>query len=513
MASGRREDDMLDTRDLMVPYFVRAVSEPMPTMDLTEELPSLTPSDADLLERVRAGLPILADLSRADILVYRPSLGGQSAVVVAHARPRSVSPVYAESLVGRVQPLQDEPLVRRALRQGEAGALHSDAAVHAKPTIQEVLRIHSPRGGPVAALSIETNVVEHERHARRSVVFRRALSRLQRMGMRGELACALDLSPFGEHDGIVVVDPVGRIRYVSGVAENLHRKLGYTDKLVKSSIAGMSGHELIFDLAMQGRKCVELEAQEGQLTWIRKAIPIWQPRRAGSASRTDLGPSAVLITIHDATDARHKEQELRIKVAMIQEIHHRVKNNLQTIAALLRIQARRVGDPAAQVALQESVSRILSVAVVHEFLSHDEAAVINIREVSGRILEQTKQGIVDPTKGINLILSGSNLTLPAQRATACALVINELVQNAVEHGYSDRRGGTITLSLAQDNDEMVIEVADDGEGLPAGFDLGQSGSLGLRIVQTLVHEDLKGSFQLTNGRGVKAVVRFPASSS
>ncbi|MDO9066537.1 MAG: histidine kinase N-terminal domain-containing protein, partial [Chloroflexota bacterium] len=348
---------MVDTRDLMVPYFVRGVSEPMPTMDLKEENSSLTPSDVDLLERVHAGLPILADLSRADLLLYCPSQHDLSAVVIGHAQPRSVSPVYGESLVGHVQALQDEPLVHRALRQGEAGALHSDANVPGKPTIQQVLRIRNPRGATIAALSIETNVVEHERHCRRSVVFRRALSQLQRMAVRGELACAIELSPFGEHDGIVVVDPVGRIRYVSGVAENLHRKLGYTDKLVKSSIAGMRGHEVIFDLALRSRQCVELEAPEGQLTWIRKAIPIWQPHRAGSAAGGEPGPTAVLITIHDATDARRKEQELRIKAAMIQEIHHRVKNNLQTIAALLRIQARRVADPEAQVALQESVSR------------------------------------------------------------------------------------------------------------------------------------------------------------
>jgi two-component sensor histidine kinase len=164
----------------------------------------------------------------------------------------------------------------------------------------------------------------------------------------------------------------------------------------------------------------------------------------------------------------------------------------------------------AQVALQESVGRILAVAVVHEFLSHDETSVINIREVGARILEQTKQGILDHSKGITLQLKGKGISLPAQRATACALVINELVQNAVEHGYTDRNGGTISLALRQEGAEMVVEVVDDGEGLPAGFDLNQTSSLGLRIVQTLVREDLKGSFSLVNGRGVTATVRFPA---
>jgi hypothetical protein len=221
---------MLETRDLLVPYFVRAVSEPMPTMDLKEENANLTPSDVDLLERVGDGLPILADLSRADLLLYLAVRDDRFAEVISHARPRSVSPVYPESLAGHAEAIEDEPLVGRAFRAGAAGALHGEAGVTGKPTIQQVLRVRNPRGVTIAALSIETNVVEHERHCRRSVVFRRALSQLQRMGVRGELAGAGDLSPFGEHDGIVVVDPVGRIRYVSGVAENLHRKLGYTDK-------------------------------------------------------------------------------------------------------------------------------------------------------------------------------------------------------------------------------------------------------------------------------------------
>lgn len=506
---------MLDTPDFIRSNFARAVSEPIPDMDLEEEYPNLSRQDADLLDRVRSSLPILADLSRADLLLYMPADDGETVVVVSQAQPHSVSPVHSEALVGSRFTKQDQPLVSQTLRDKGLGPLHADPAAPGPPVIRDVHPVRSSRGQVIAAVSIETNVVEYERHRRRSVVFRRALARLQQMGLNGEIQGAAELTPFGEHDGIVVVDAAGHIRYVSGVAENLHRKLGFTDKLVKSSIAGMSGHEAIFQRVLQAQRCVELESQEGQLIWIRKALPIIvRPRSEADGSHGAAGRlTGVLITIHDATDARRKEQELRIKAAMIQEIHHRVKNNLQTIAALLRLQARRVLDANAQVALQESVSRILAVAVVHEFLSHDESSVINMREVGSRILEQTKQGILDPNKGINLVLRGENLSLSAQRATACALVINELVQNAVEHGYTDRRGGTISLDLREEGDNMVIEVADDGEGLPAGFDLDHTSSLGLRIVQTLVREDLKGAFQLVNGRGVRATVRFPKSAS
>jgi len=480
-------------------------------MELNVEQPNLSKDDAAFLKKLRGDLPILADLSRSDILLYYYRPDEERAIVIGQAQPHSVSPIYHSSLLGRSVTRQEEPAIFRVLHRGGPARGYADVTMRGAPTIQQVYPVYNRQRHILGAMSIETNVVEYERHNRRSPVFRKALTQLQQMVLRGELEGAATLSPFAEHDGIIFVDPAGNIRYVSGVAENLHRKLGFGTKLLKSNIKSLPGHEAIFQRALETRACIEQETQEGSLIWIRKAIPVtvrgyrwpWQPEPAQARL------VGVFITIHDATDARRKEQELRIKQAMIQEIHHRVKNNLQTIAALLRIQARRLKDPEAQAALQESVSRILSVAVVHEFLSHDESTVINMREVGQRILAQTREGILDKSKGINLVLRGDSFSLPAQRATACALVINELVQNAVEHGYADRQGGTISLDLKTEGNDMIIEVADDGEGLPPNFDLSRSSSLGLKIVQTLVKEDLKGTFQLLDGRGVRAVVRFP----
>ncbi len=496
--------------DYYTPRLLRAASEPMPKVDLEVEYPEMPGEDLALLQRIQGALPILADLCRSDLVLFISRGDFPGVLAIGQAQPHSVSPIRSQCIVGNVFSTADEPMVASIL-SGTSRMMRSDVAASHRPIMQEAHPVWSAAGQVAAVLSVETNIVEYERHQRRSLIFRRNLAHLLEMGLRGEIVGAGRLSPFAEHDGIVVVDAAGKIRYVSGVAENLHRKLGYADKLLKSSIAEMTGHAAIFNAAARDLACVEMEAQEGQLTWIRKALPITvRPRTWSLVGKSSPRLASVLITIHDATDARRKEQELLIKAAMIQEIHHRVKNNLQTIAALLRLQARRMPVAEAQVALQESVGRILAVAVVHEFLSHDETAVINIREVGARILEQTKQGILDHSKGINLELRGNGISLPAQRATACALVINELVQNAVEHGYTDRHGGTISLTLRQEGPEMVVEVVDDGEGLPAGFDLNQTSSLGLRIVQTLVREDLKGTFALVNGRGVTATIRFPA---
>jgi two-component sensor histidine kinase len=206
---------------------------------------------------------------------------------------------------------------------------------------------------------------------------------------------------------------------------------------------------------------------------------------------------------------------------MIQEIHHRVKNNLQTIAALLRLQARRTGSPEVVEMLRQTTNRILSVAVVHEFLSHDEQSVINVKEICQRIIDEVTQAVVDPEKQIHFVLEGGNIYLPSQQATACALVVNELLQNSVEHGFVNRWNGTVTINLIDDGNYVRIEIIDDGQGLPSGFSVARGCNLGLQIVSSLVKEDLKGEFELighvpngdstAKGGGARAIVTIPRS--
>jgi two-component sensor histidine kinase len=311
----------------------------------------------------------------------------------------------------------------------------------------------------------------------------------------------------------MILDAQGRIEYLSAPAEHLYRRLGYADNLVKTQLQELETNEYICFKSMERGVCLEQRVQEHDLVWIKRVVPLlsgdgarWSPPLVGRRSV----PAGAIVAIQDVTDELRKEQELKIKTAMIQEIHHRVKNNLQTIAAMLRLQARRSQTPEVVDQLRESVGRILSIAVVHEFLSHDENAAINIHEVSNRILAEIRNGVLDHTRPINLTLEGTRtFTLPAQQATSCALIINELVQNAVGHGFEGRTEGTIVVRLSEQGDSLYIEIQDDGRGLPEGFDATSQGGLGLQIVRSLVREDLKGEFELLNGQGVRAIVSFP----
>jgi len=383
------------------------------------------------------------------------------------------------------------------------------------PIVQVVYPIRTRQGRLIGALSVETHLFEHERQQRRRRPFQRALRWLQDMLLRGELLNVENLSSFGEYDGIMVVNTGKRILYMSGIATNLYRRLGYLRSPVGQRLSDLdTADDALASQALDEGTCLEEEVHERGRILIKKAIPLlcrerlipWLGQRW---LRLDSYLAGAMLAIHDDTEVRQRELELRVKATMIQEIHHRVKNNLQTVAALLRMQSRRVTSQEARESLEEGVGRILSMAVVHEFLSREEGQAINIRDVAQRILTQTEQGMMDPEKEIVLKLTGPSLYLPGKQATACALIINELLQNAMEHGYEWRRTGQIDVVLEDQGDRVGIKISDDGRGLPEGFNLQSGERLGLEIVRRLVEDDLGGTFDLRDEGGVSATVLFP----
>jgi two-component sensor histidine kinase len=479
---------------------------------------SLAQPETELLERVARILPLLADLSRADALLCVPESGqahahnaGQ-ARILAHARPHSIAPVHRQSIAGELLTRASSPTIFDVFEQNR---LLRGARVHADtegaPIVQQAFPVTSAEHATIAALVIETNLLETERMRRRSRVFQRALKSLQWMATRGEPEGADTVSAFGEHDGIIFADAERTIRYMSGIATNLYRNIGYTEPLVGKSLAYLEtvDDELVQE-AMQSKRCIERQLEERGRTWIKKAIPLQEPEPFLLLKLTRPRGTGVFLTLRDDTDARERARELKIKTTMIKEVHHRVKNDLQTVAALLRMQARRMETDEARTALGEAVNRILSIAVIHEFLSDQDSRIINVRDIAQRILNQMQFGVLDPGREIHLKLKGPNIFLTARQATSCALVINELLQNALEHGYDLRgSGGTISLSFEDHGSRITLRVHDDGRGLPADFDLERVDSLGLRIVRMLVTDDLKGQIEMQSDNGVSAIVNFP----
>ena len=308
-------------------------------------------------------------------------------------------------------------------------------------------------------------------------------------------------SPIFAGTGVVIADNKNRITYVNLSAKRIYRALGINHllgaRLPDREISAML-HRETFDSS----RPFEKEIQIGDMILLQRDIKL---EEAGILQRR-------ILLLSDVTEVRKKEREIKIKTAVIQEIHHRVKNNLQTIASLLRLQGRRSKSPEVKAALQESTNRILSMAVAHEFLSQHDTEEINVNEVTKGIIERVAPNMVDKDFVLTSKIEGPEVVLPSQNASNLAVIINELILNAIEHGFEGRSHGMIGLRTAIEEDGYLIELYDDGVGLPDDFDISKSKSLGLQIINTLVQDDIGGSFEMKNDQGTRCILRIPVSN-
>lgn len=217
---------------------------------------------------------------------------------------------------------------------------------------------------------------------------------------------------------------------------------------------------------------------------------------------------ALFTTLANQVALAIENAQLATQAAIIREMHHRIRNNLQTVAMLLRMQANESAHLSAQDVLLTSVNRIQSIAAVHDTLAHESYRLVNVREVIERVTHLVTQNMVHPGLNVQVTVEGDALTLPSRAATALSLIVNELVQNALEHAFVGRTHGQVRIRLHERARHMQVTVSDDGVGLPA--DSVAFNSLGLTIVQTLTHEDLRGKIDFKRAAtGTTISLRFP----
>lgn len=216
-------------------------------------------------------------------------------------------------------------------------------------------------------------------------------------------------------------------------------------------------------------------------------------------------------TLSNQTALAIENARLVINAAVVREMHHRVKNNLQTIAMLLRLQMKAAQDLSPQDVLEETINRILSIAAVHETLSEQGLRVVDLKDVLERVARSLGESMRGPGHDISISVAGDRLSLPSREATSLALAVSELVQNALKHAFTGRDKGQIIVTIQGSPTGNTVTVIDDGVGSLAERKT-SSGGLGLQIVEALVKDDLKGSFELAfHGTGTRAVIRFPGA--
>ena len=465
--------------------------------------PRLSAAAAEHLHRLMAGWQLIADLAFADLLLFLPVHATANFRIVGQLRPYTARTLYPADLVGEVVSPTWHPYVERAWREGRRQASAEPIFIDAEAVRVETVPVRH-RGEVVAVLSVESPETPARPTGRLEAAYLGAADALLEMVAAGSF-------PFGEAhdtasprvgDGLVVLDASGRVEFASPNATSAFRRMG-TNALPLGQPLPQRAAVLVAE-AMAGRRPVEAEIEaDGAVTDVR-IVPLLR----------GTGRRGALVLVREVTELRRRDRMISRREATIREVHHRVKNNLQTVAALLRLQARRLGDhPMAVAALEDSVRRIASIALVHETLTEEFEGAVDMAEVAGRVVRMLEGSL--GREDVRIELRARSVPVDAAVATPLAVVLNELVQNAVEHGLGGGPG-TVTVELrGGGRDPVDLEVRDGGSGAgpPAGQRKADGGGLGLRLVRALVEEELGGQFTLTGspGRGSLAAAVIPAA--
>ncbi|HEX8487978.1 MAG TPA: histidine kinase N-terminal domain-containing protein [Propionibacteriaceae bacterium] len=484
----------------------------MPSMsEIIAEHTGLTDTDHHWLKLVVSEWQLLADLSFSDLVLWVPDLDVNVLWAAAQVRPTTGPTALTDDVVGDLIAYSPEHLVSEAFLSGaitqtSEGKLQAGIPVdtHAIPVTADgrviaVIEQHTSQLGVRAPSSLESSYLN-------------SAAELAQMITSGTFPNPGDdatqaLSP-RVGDGYIRLDPDGVVQYASPNALSAFRRLGLIGDLEDENLFTLT-RELLPSVAepvdesvesvLSGRVARRAELVSGDAHLLLRSVPL--------VRGTDrLG---TIVLSRDVSDLRSRERELVTKDATIREIHHRVKNNLQTVAALLRMQARRMTSPEAKVALNDAMSRVASIAIVHETLSQAFDEIVEFDRVADGLLRMVGD-VAATSTAVSALRVGSFGQVSAGVATSLSMVITELCQNAVEHGLADSAGEVRVIPQEVDG-WLRVSITDNGKGMPEGFDWHTSRSLGLSIVSSLVAE-LEGRFELgknPDGPGTRAVVEIP----
>ncbi len=474
-------------------------------------------ADVEWLHLLVGDWQLLADLAFADIVLWVPT-ADDSFVAVAHARPSSSATLFYRDFVGQGIKPEWKKQVTEAF---EGGTIVDSAApdwyeetptrVRAVPVLRR-LNAGSPETSahPIAVITRHTNLSEARTPSRQELTFNECANDLFAMIASADFP---DLgSPTGPRrgaprasDGLIRLDVDGTVTFASPNGLSAFNRMGFAGELEGESLAEVTTELLkgrvsvdeSLPLVVTGRAPWRTDIESRGVTVSLRAIPIRDHgERVGA-----------MVLCRDVSELRHQERELITKDATIREIHHRVKNNLQTVASLLRIQARRSHSDEARESLNQAMRRVAAIAVVHDTLSEGLSQSVDFDVVFDRVLKLIAEVASTHNTKVHPKFSGSFGALPSEYATPLSLAVTELVTNAVEHGLAGREGD-VEITALRTEDTLSVRVRDNGSGLPEG----KVGSgLGTQIVRTLIQGELGGTidWHTMMGSGTEVTIEIP----
>ncbi|QGF24438.1 sensor histidine kinase [Raineyella fluvialis] len=467
----------------------------------------LDPRAAEWLRSLVNEWHLLADLSFSDLILWVPDRDPNQMWAVAQIRPTTGPTALLDDVVGDAVRYDPDSLALQAYWSATSCETSDNKLATGIPVDMHAVPLEYD-GKVIAVVEQHTNQMGVRANGALEDAYIAIAEVLRDMLLRGEFPLPGTKSHPTRSprvgDGLMWIGPEGEYRYATPNAVSAYRRSGHLGDIVTAtpfSFREELGGEDELRRLITGHEAVEREVTVESVALRFRFTPLHD---------ADGASAGACVLLRDITQIHRLDQQLITKDATIREIHHRVKNNLQTVSALLRMQARRVSSPEAKQALGEAMSRVASIAAVHEVLAHSFDEDVAFDDVADRVLAMV--GDVATTTGApaRVRREGTFGKVSPVIATNLSLVVTELCQNAVEHGLGGA-AGEVRVVPVRDDGELVVRVLDAGRGLPEEFDLARTTSLGLGIVATLV-ADMHGTFALSNRPegGVQAMVRVPA---
>jgi len=481
-------------------------------IEIAESHTSLDEHQIDHLLRLTASWSLLADLSFSDMVLLTPDKNADdSFVVLSQIRPNNRATMIVNDLMGAHEPMTRWAPVRLAFASGTRVVGEVDIAEvgnvpvwsipvrYGTDIIAVLVRMQGPLRGP-ASLYEQAYLSIFERLC--------TMVTEATFPFREDAVAGPGMPRVG--DGIILINDLGQIEFATPNATNALHRLGIYSSFEGRSFAEVGLPIRVVDRALQyGLPTIEEVTGEYDVAITFQCVPLLE----------HLDVTGVLVLVRDVSDVRQLNRMVLNREAAVREVHHRVKNNLQTISSLLRLQARRSEEIETRVALQEAERRVRSIAVVHEVLSREPGEEVVFDEIIRSIVVLVEDTVL-AIHPVEIVVNGDLGTLATDTATPLALALTELLTNAVEHAFIGFGGpnndhvGVVTLSLSLQDNWAVAEIRDNGRGIAEDFSLDVATSLGLSIVRDLVRAQLGGSISMqpvsyADGGGTAITVRVP----
>lgn len=502
------------------------------------------PGDTEWLHLLVGDWQIIADTAHGDLVLWFPTdfveedlrhglmqknvSADSNFRGIAQVRPSTVHTLFHRDKIGQNMGAVLQQMAYTAWKSQQVVRLIDHETIPDLP-INTVVVPLVRNSRTIALMTLHTEPFDGRTPARVELVYRRVAEDLLQMVSRGswpEFSAPVASSRGNPRvsDGLITLDADGKVLFASPNASSIFKRMGFADELEDRELASLTRELLSSEekadetlpLVLTGRMPWRAEVKSKGVSVTLRAIPL---RRITNLGEERFG---ALILCRDVTELRRRELELMTKDATIREIHHRVKNNLQTVSALLRMQSRRMTTEEAKNGLEQAMRRVATIAQVHETLSQGLTQTVDFDELIQRQFHNVAE-VASPGQQVTTCLKGSFGMLPSQFATPLSLVINEIVANAVEHGLAGEPG-TVTLESKRFFDEdgepsLTVKITDDGQGM-GGEIIEESGTssyrsnkksegLGMQIVRTLVASELNGSIRWEPAvpRGTSVVIK------